>query len=368
MAEKTPHTLSSSSYLQPGSVPVFVMGTVHMKNIQTHSHDFYEFVFVERGYAIHNTPCGISVLLPGDAILIPPGETHAYFNVHAQKIYNCLFNSSVLSGFEEYLPCPAEKFLSMFYRKIHIGMDGRQEIYQLLSNMKDESQMHQPAWGIKVKAEFLELLVLAYRCHLQQKEATAGQDAAEECSSEPASSSSGGTGGPLPAGCSAESYDPCGIPEVCQAEDDPCQPGRPGGEDRAGPSGRSGEPVPSARSGEPLAYGYMSTSTVMTAIEFMQREYPNSINMQRVAAVCGVTPDYLAKLFRKACGITPSDFLASLRISAAMDLLLNTKTAVSDIAMQVGYEDAAYFSRIFKKTVGKSPMSYRTGITDLGTK
>lgn len=55
-----------------------------------------------------------------------------------------------------------------------------------------------------------------------------------------------------------------------------------------------------------------------------------------------------------------TDYIASLRIERAKELLLSTDTTVSEIGAQVGYDDPRYFSRIFQKSTGESPRAYRT--------
>jgi AraC family L-rhamnose operon regulatory protein RhaS len=288
------NSLSASQYMKENE-HVYVMDIVHKGNVRLHRHDFYEFIFIERGFAIHNTRGGMSVLLPGDVILIAPDEPHSYFNVHAQKLYNCLFKVSALEGFESLLPLPVDDFLRALGIKVHIGMESREEMYRLLTSLADETRETRAGRNAKLKAQMAEVLLLAWRCHARRDTA-------------------------IP---SLVPHEPTGVTTG--------------------------------------TYGYMSTGIVMLAIEYMQQEYANGINMQDVSSECGVTADYLAKLFRKACGIAPSEFLTSLRISSAMDLLQKTGRPVSDIALQVGYEDAAYFSRIFKKTVGASPLQYRSG-------
>ena len=71
--------------------------------------------------------------------------------------------------------------------------------------------------------------------------------------------------------------------------------------------------------------------------------------------------DYLRKLFRKEVGVTPLEYLTSLRMKKAEIMLgaMWTKDySVAEIALMCGYEDALYFSRVFKKHFGCAPTSY----------
>ncbi len=72
-----------------------------------------------------------------------------------------------------------------------------------------------------------------------------------------------------------------------------------------------------------------------------------------------ISPSYLSKLFRQFTGKTFVEYLTSLRVSKACELLKTSDLKLMDIAEQVGYADQRYFSSIFKKYTGKTPSQYR---------
>lgn len=68
--------------------------------------------------------------------------------------------------------------------------------------------------------------------------------------------------------------------------------------------------------------------------------------------------DYLRKLFKKEIGVTPLEYMTRLRMKKASTMLTaqgDSDYSVAEIARLCGYEDALYFSRVFKKTFGVSP-------------
>lgn len=74
----------------------------------------------------------------------------------------------------------------------------------------------------------------------------------------------------------------------------------------------------------------------------------------------GFVPSYLSKLFKSYKGISPTEYLTSLRIQKAKDLIIaNPQIMAKEIAEKIGYSDPHYFSRIFKKETGIWPTEYK---------
>jgi two-component system response regulator YesN len=79
-----------------------------------------------------------------------------------------------------------------------------------------------------------------------------------------------------------------------------------------------------------------------------------------VAQQVHLSPAYFSYLFSREQGQTLTEFLTATRLGEARELLkTNPVLSISDIAEQVGYEDANYFSRLFKKKTGTTPGRYR---------
>jgi transcriptional regulator GlxA family with amidase domain len=60
-------------------------------------------------------------------------------------------------------------------------------------------------------------------------------------------------------------------------------------------------------------------------------------------------------------GMAPSDYVINLRINVACDLLKSSDMSIKEIAASVGYDNAHFFSKLFKKKTGVSPKAYREG-------
>ena len=104
------------------------------------------------------------------------------------------------------------------------------------------------------------------------------------------------------------------------------------------------------------------SSLTRQAVAYFCERYATSISRQEVAASLGVTAGYLTSVFRKELGITPSEYLTRLRVAHAKELLAvqsSSNLSIADVAGRVGYDDPAYFTRVFLKETGHSPRAYR---------
>ena len=95
------------------------------------------------------------------------------------------------------------------------------------------------------------------------------------------------------------------------------------------------------------------------AKEYFSEHYNEEINVEAYAVSRHVSTSWFNKNFKNAVGTTPMQYILSIRIRNAQTLLETTEYSISDIASMVGYENAFYFSRLFKKNKGLSPAAYR---------
>ena len=78
-----------------------------------------------------------------------------------------------------------------------------------------------------------------------------------------------------------------------------------------------------------------------------------------LAEMCGVSEGYFRAIFTSQTGQSPIDYATTLKINRAKELIRSGLCPISEAAASVGFEDIAYFSRVFKKHVGISPREYK---------
>lgn len=101
-------------------------------------------------------------------------------------------------------------------------------------------------------------------------------------------------------------------------------------------------------------------SIIEVAREYMQEKFADpEISLEAVAAEIGLTPTYFSSIFKKETGETFVEYLTRLRLEEAMRMLKETDEKIYSVAEKTGYPDAGYFSYIFKKKYGISPIQYR---------
>ncbi len=95
------------------------------------------------------------------------------------------------------------------------------------------------------------------------------------------------------------------------------------------------------------------------AIKYINENFHEKITLDDLANICFITPGYFSKLFYRETGEKFSDYLTRIRIENAKKLLKTTDKTVQEISMEVGFNDAGYFSRRFKAFEGITPGNYR---------
>jgi YesN/AraC family two-component response regulator len=98
---------------------------------------------------------------------------------------------------------------------------------------------------------------------------------------------------------------------------------------------------------------------VRQAMAYIHEHYVDQISRTDLAKHVALSEDYLTACFRKELGVTPIAYLNRFRVNQAQQLLLDTDKTITEIALDVGFSDSGYFSRVFRREVGQSPTDYR---------
>ena len=102
------------------------------------------------------------------------------------------------------------------------------------------------------------------------------------------------------------------------------------------------------------------TALVMAHVRrYLEDNYMFDISLDSVGEILHISPAYLSAQFKKYQKMNFLDCLTELRINAAKELLNDPFRSSAEVASMVGYEDASYFARAFKKRTGMTPTQYR---------
>jgi CheY-like chemotaxis protein len=100
---------------------------------------------------------------------------------------------------------------------------------------------------------------------------------------------------------------------------------------------------------------------VRKAMAFIHEHFADSISRRNIAHYVSISEDHLTFCFRQELGTTPIEYLQRYRVNQAKRLLKDSERTITEIALDVGFSDSGYFSRIFRRTTGMSPEAFRRG-------
>lgn len=98
---------------------------------------------------------------------------------------------------------------------------------------------------------------------------------------------------------------------------------------------------------------------ISQVMRLLQDSLAHAWTLDELARRVGLSRTRLAERFRQLTGDTPLNFLRTLRMQQAMRLLADTSHPLERVAAEVGYQDAFGFSKVFKRTIGVSPRTFR---------
>lgn len=102
-----------------------------------------------------------------------------------------------------------------------------------------------------------------------------------------------------------------------------------------------------------------TNATFMKLMKYINENYRDEISLTGAAQVLNMNSNYVSQLFKKETGITFVHYITQKRLEDAKELLSTTKKPLTDIALEVGFNDTFHFIKTFKKVTGMTPGQYR---------
>ena len=101
---------------------------------------------------------------------------------------------------------------------------------------------------------------------------------------------------------------------------------------------------------------------ISAAVEYLHKHYlENTFRIGKLFEMSDISPRYFETLFFKEFKTTPKEYVTSLKIAQAKELLKSEKYSVGEVATQLGFGDIYHFSKIFKAKTGYTPTDYTAG-------
>ena len=110
---------------------------------------------------------------------------------------------------------------------------------------------------------------------------------------------------------------------------------------------------------------HSSNDILEPAIDFIDKNYSKDIKLETVSLLCNLSPTYFSRVFTNTYNMNFKSYLINTRIYYAKKLLKTTNLTIISIAYEVGYTDNGYFTKLFKKYVGCTPLDYRNNEVEI---
>jgi AraC family transcriptional regulator, transcriptional activator of pobA len=94
----------------------------------------------------------------------------------------------------------------------------------------------------------------------------------------------------------------------------------------------------------------------------LNKKFKEVASVNQFADLLNITPNYLNMIVKETTGLTANEFMHKRIILEAKRLLINNQLDIAQIAFDLGFKDASYFARFFKRSTGLSPTEFRNGI------
>ncbi|MEK5507747.1 helix-turn-helix domain-containing protein [Paenibacillus sp. FSL P4-0113] len=103
-------------------------------------------------------------------------------------------------------------------------------------------------------------------------------------------------------------------------------------------------------------------SHVDKATRYMSEQLESTVSLEQLSRHVQVSKQHLNLIFKQSTGYSPVDYYLRMKIQRASQLLDLTNASIKEVSIQLGFRDPYYFSRLFKKIMGCSPLEYRNNL------
>lgn len=108
--------------------------------------------------------------------------------------------------------------------------------------------------------------------------------------------------------------------------------------------------------------GIDKSELLMPVLNYIDNHFHEDFSMTVLAELAGVSSQHLCRIFKETMHMRPNEYLTFRRLSEAKNQLRHTDTSIAEIGLRCGFPDAGYFSTVFKRHEGMSPVEYRKNI------
>lgn len=268
----------------------------HYDELQMHTHDFIEIVYVCRGKGIHAVHNRTMPVTAGDLFIINYDTPHCFYpydraNTDGLEVFNCMFLPAFIEHLQIELPI-MRGITGLFLLKglypeetgykadLNLGEGLKNDFVQLFQNMLVEYQAKKEGFADVIKMQLCELLIKTYRIY-------------------------------------KDLY-----------KDEP----------------------------HPDAY---KLELIQKSIQYMRDNFSSPLQINQLSQQALLSKSYFSSIFKKVTGISVFEYLQKLRIEEACRLLVENTKTVTEIAELVGYNDYRFFNKIFRKLTGMTASVYR---------
>ncbi|HKV42458.1 MAG TPA: AraC family transcriptional regulator [Blastocatellia bacterium] len=110
--------------------------------------------------------------------------------------------------------------------------------------------------------------------------------------------------------------------------------------------------------------GGMPTARLRRVLEFIEANLGEDISLSALAEVAGMGPHYFSDLFKQSTGLSPHQHVLRRKMERAKEQLQNQKISVVEVSAILGFTDQSYFTKVFRRAVGVTPTEFRANQID----